>query len=73
MRRKQSYVCCPDCGNIISKSRATDSEFKCSRCGHAVAAWVLDGIVMVYEADENSASYALAERLQSYHENLSRK
>lgn len=69
-RKGLFYVCCPHCGGIVSKTVATEyAENKCS-CGSRIASWVEKGCVMTFDADEQSESYGMAERIRSYHEKL---
>ena len=70
-KNRKCCVCCPSCGKIVFKGTFTESEHICPKCRAAIGVWMKDGVVIVYDRQDESRKETTAYRLNSYLESLS--
>ena len=70
---KKRCVCCPACGDIVFKGTLADTEQVCKKCGANIGAWVMDGVVVLYDPKGEGIEETTVHRLSSYLESISKR
>lgn len=69
MSGKDGYiVSCPCCGQVVNKSRMTESRTKCKRCGTEFYTYLRDGVYISF--DMNAGHGTPDNRIRLYADKL---